>query len=85
MCREAPARARVAAKPRGSQGQQRPQPLAAGCDEMRGKLRDQRDRTIHPCDDHPIARFQIVTNHVDQGGQRVLAVVPPRTGHGRHA
>jgi hypothetical protein len=38
----------IAAKPRGGEGKQRAQALAARGDEMRGQLRDQRHRALHP-------------------------------------
>ena len=65
---------RVAAQPGRGQGQQRPQPLAAGRHDMRGELRDQRDRAVHPRDDGSIAGLEIVADQIDQRGERVFAV-----------
>ena len=59
---------RVAAQPRRRQRQQRPQPLAAGGDDMRGELRDQRHRAVHPGDDGAVAGLQVGADQVDQPG-----------------
>ena len=59
--------AAIAAEPRRREGQQRPQPLAAGRDDMRRQLRDQRDRAVHPLHDQPVAGLQVVAwTSVDQ-------------------
>ena len=43
--------AAIAAQPRRREGQHRPQPLAAGGDDVAGQLRDERDRALHTLED----------------------------------
>jgi hypothetical protein len=42
------------AHPGRGESQHRAQPLAAGCDNMSGELRDQRHRTLHALDDQRV-------------------------------
>ncbi|GAC1345823.1 MAG: hypothetical protein NVSMB18_26380 [Acetobacteraceae bacterium] len=42
---------------------------------MRGQLRDERDRAVHPCDDRAVAGLNVGTDELDQ----------PRQGVGRFA
>ena len=64
--------ARVAAQARGGQRQQRAQPLAAGGDDMRGKLWDERDRAVHVHDDGAVAGRHVA---LDEGGENVQCVL----------
>jgi len=66
-------RSRIAAQPRRRQGQQGPQPLAAGRHDMRRELRDQGNRAVHPRDDGPVAGLKIVADQLHQSGKRVFA------------
>ena len=66
------ARAGVAAQPGGGERQQRAQPLAAGGDDVRGKLRDERDGAVHARHDRPVADREIA---LDQGGENVQSVL----------
>ena len=52
----------VAAEPRGRQRQHRPQPLAAGGDDVTGQLRDQGHRAMHAIDDRPVYMHKIVAD-----------------------
>ena len=52
--------AAIAAEARCGEGQHRPQPLAAGGDDMAGELRDQRDRAAHALEDERIDALHIV-------------------------
>ena len=61
----------VAAHAGRRQRQQRPQPLAAGGDDVRRELRDQGDRAVHPRDDGAVAGLQVRPDQLDQPGQRV--------------
>jgi hypothetical protein len=62
----------ITAEPRRRQGEQRPEPLAAGRHDMRGKLRDERDRALHPLDDETVAGFEIGLDKRDQRVQRAF-------------
>jgi hypothetical protein len=64
--------AAVAAEFRRGQGQHRPQPLAAGRDNMAGQLRDQRHRTLHLLDDPTIDGGHVVFDEAVQHVQRRL-------------
>ena len=83
----------IAAQPRRGEREQRAQPLAAGGDDVRGELRDQRHRAVHAGDDGAVAGLQIVVQQADQRAQRVLlgrgarvrARKERRTGPGRLA
>ncbi len=63
---------RVAAQLGGGQGQQRAQPFAAGGDDVRGELRDERDPAVHPRHDRAVAGRNIV---LDQGGENVQSIL----------
>ena len=39
---------------------------------MRGELRDQCDRTVHPRHDRAVAGFEILRDETDKRGQRVF-------------
>ncbi len=67
---------RVAAQPGGGQGEQRAQPLAAGGDDVRGKLRDERDGAVHPRHDRAVADRDIL---LDQRGENVQSILVAAT------
>ena len=68
--------AAIAAQPRRGQGQHRPQPLAAGGDDMAGKLRDQRHRAVHALDDGAVHQGEIATHQGRQLIERSPFAVP---------
>ena len=70
-------RPRVAAQPRGGQGQQRAQPLAAGGDDVRGELRDERDGAVHPRHDRAVAGRDIVLDQRGENVQSILVAASP--------
>ncbi len=77
------AAARVAAELRRGEGQHRPEPLAAGRDDMAGHLRNERHRALHPFEDDPVDELQIVGHEGDErahvGGLRGFGVF--QAGH----
>jgi hypothetical protein len=77
---DVPHAAAVAAHARGRQRQHRPQPLAAGGDDVGGQLRDQRDGAVHARDDGAVAFLKVVVHLRHQVGQRVLAGHGPSAG-----
>ena len=62
----------VAAQAGGGEGQHRPQPLAAGRDNVPGQLRDQRHRAVHPPDDQRVDPTQVGTEQPEQRIERGL-------------
>ena len=58
----------VVAQSRRAEGEHRPQPLAAGGNQVPRKLRDQRHRALHMLDDGLVDPFQI---SLDQIGQTI--------------
>src|SRR5262249_33621499 len=73
------AKALVTAKPRGGHGQHRPQTLASSGDQMSGKLRDERHRTLHALQDQLIDRGHVLRQEgneiVEVGSRRAAALV----------
>ena len=63
----------IAAQPRRGEREQRTQPLAAGGDDVRGQLRDQRHRAVHACHYGAVARLEIGLQQGRQRAQRVVA------------
>ncbi len=63
--------AAIAAHPRRRQGQDRPQALAAGGDDMAGELRDQRHRRLHLLQDDLVDPRHI---GIDQRGETLQGV-----------
>jgi hypothetical protein len=60
--------AAIAAQPRRGQRQHRPEPLAAGRDDMTGELRDQRHRAVHALQDEGVHPVEI---GFQEGGQAI--------------
>ena len=61
----------VTAQACAGQGQERPEPLAAGGDEMAGQLGDQRDVGLHMIDDDLVHPGEIGSAKVTQIVERV--------------
>ena len=74
-----PFTADIAAHPRGSEGQQRPQAFAAGRHDMGGQLGDQGDRAVHAGYDGAAAGIHV---RLQQGEERrecvLLRALRPR-------
>ena len=72
---DVPRRARRGtAQPRGGQGEQRPQPLSAGREDMFGEPRNEFHPAAQAGDDDPVAGGKVLAEQQHQGRQRVLAV-----------
>jgi hypothetical protein len=66
----------MSAQPGGRQRQHRPQPLAAGGNDVARQLGDQRDRALHVLDDQLVDPVQVVAHQLGQAFQRVWLVAP---------
>ena len=69
--------AAIAAEPGAAEGQHRPQPLAAGRDDMAGELRDQRHRAVHALDDHRLTRSRSAASRRNSGSSDGFAASGP--------
>ena len=67
----------VSAKLCRCQGENRPEPLAAGSDEMTGQLRYQRNRAVHVFHDNLIDLYQLIADKAVDGFKAGLSA-PPR-------
>jgi hypothetical protein len=73
----------VAAEARRGERQQRAQALAAGRDDVRRELRDERDRALHPIHDQAVAGLEVGAHERGQRVQRIFGA-GRRRGHRRH-
>src|SRR6516165_9824763 len=81
------AAAGVAAEPGAGEGEEWAKPFASGRHDMRGELRDERDRTVHTGGNGAVAGAQIVLKQADQRAESIGIgrAMRTRTLRGRRA